>query len=316
MSSDPYSEYVWHKILDHMEEAVVIYDKNGGLTYWNKKFKELYGYADDELSVGIHFAELGKIDIAKGHVAVGDDIGDGEEYLARKAGYRKKLKGSFFVHLKDGRWIKTTDRRLPDGGFVSVQTDITELRQLQLSLVEKNQRLANSNAELQASLDTDFLTGALSRKAIISKVEDTLAIGPQGGDAKHAMLLDLDHFKAVNDTHGHLVGDQILQRTVEIARNMSATVQHFGRMGGDEFLGIITLQDDQNLTKIFEEFQFEFNKLCSYYNIDVTSQRVGLSAGFTEIDTKKIGTFHTLYQVLDKALYQAKDLGKNMAVVV
>lgn len=122
------------KILDTTEEAIVVYDKDGGLVFWNQRFKDIYRYRDEDLFQGQHFTRLGEIDVRSGIVAVGDEYGSGEDYLARKREYRRRLEGSFIVQLKDGRWIKTTDRPLSDGGFVSVQTDITEMRALQHEL--------------------------------------------------------------------------------------------------------------------------------------------------------------------------------------
>ena len=86
-----------------------------------------------------HFRILGEIDMRRGKVVIEDEEGEG--HLERKAVYRKSLKGSFTVKLQDGRWIRTTDRPMPDGGFVSVHVDITELKQAQEKI---------SSAETQA----------------------------------------------------------------------------------------------------------------------------------------------------------------------
>lgn len=87
--------------LDCMEEAFVVYDKDGYLVECNNAFKRLYNYTDEQAKPGIHFRELGVIDIENGNVAIGTT--GGEDYLALKAEDRKKLQGSFDVLLKDGR---------------------------------------------------------------------------------------------------------------------------------------------------------------------------------------------------------------------
>lgn len=139
-------------VLDTIEEAIVVYDKDGGLVYWNDRFKEIYAYRDEDLFPGQHFSELGRIDIATGNVAIGDDYGTGEDYLARKREYRTRLQGSFTVQLKDGRWIKTTDRRLTGGGFVSVQTDITALRSFQDQLEAQVRQETEKRMEIAGKL--------------------------------------------------------------------------------------------------------------------------------------------------------------------
>lgn len=138
--------------VNHISEAFVIYDADGHLVTCNHIFRELYGYTEEEASPGVHFQELGRIDVERGNVAIGDQYGDGEGYLERKAAYRKKLEGSFIVHLKDGRWIKTTDRLLPSGGFVSIQSDITELKTTELELLQ-----AKEKAELASMTKSEFL---------------------------------------------------------------------------------------------------------------------------------------------------------------
>ncbi|WP_169568940.1 PAS domain-containing sensor histidine kinase [Sneathiella limimaris] len=138
--------------LDNISEAFVIYDKDGYLVTCNEKFRTLYGYSAEEAAPGVHFRTLGEIDVARGNVAIGDEFGSDEEYLERKAEYRRKLTGSFVVHLKDGRWIKTTDRPTSKGGFVSIQSDITDIKKHEAQLLQ-----AKEQAELANRAKSDFM---------------------------------------------------------------------------------------------------------------------------------------------------------------
>lgn len=67
------------KILDTTEEAIVAYDKDGGLMFWNQRFKDIYHYKDEDLFPGQHFTKLGEIDVRSGNVAIGDEYGSGED---------------------------------------------------------------------------------------------------------------------------------------------------------------------------------------------------------------------------------------------
>lgn len=147
--------------LDELRDAFVIYDRDGRLVVCNRRFRDLYGYTEEQAHPGVHFRELGEIDVRRGNVIIGDGEGmDG--YLERKAEYRRRLSGGFDVLLRDGRWLQTRDRRMPDGGFVSIQTDITETRRASSEL-----RAAKDAAE-QALRDAQAANAQLAQFAYVA----------------------------------------------------------------------------------------------------------------------------------------------------
>ncbi len=148
----PSAYQIWSEAFNSTSEAIVIYDADGLLVACNQSFRDLYNYSEAEACPGVHFAELGRIDVERGNVVIGDEFGGGEEYLRRKADYREKLEGSFIIRLKDGRWIKTIDRPVTQGGFVSMQVDVTEMKR-----TEEELRKAKEAAELAAQSKSEFL---------------------------------------------------------------------------------------------------------------------------------------------------------------
>ena len=124
----------------------------------------------------MHFSELGKIDLQNGNVVTTEYVGEKEEYLVLKSKYRKDLTGSFTVQFQDGRFIKTTDRSLPDGGFISIQTDVTELnnslRALEVKSHEASEASAASQAWLKVLESSPFATNLLNSNFIIQNTSE------------------------------------------------------------------------------------------------------------------------------------------------
>lgn len=142
------AEDTLHDAIENITEAFVVYDADGRLVICNPSFRNLYSYTEEEARPGVHFSELGKIDVERGNV-VAQNMSN-EEYLALKAKYRKELTGDFIVHLIDGRIIKTRDRRTSSGDFVSIQEDITDqVRKEQQLRDAKNQADAANHAKSQ-----------------------------------------------------------------------------------------------------------------------------------------------------------------------
>ncbi len=149
--------------IDTISEAFVVYDKAGLLVICNQQFRDLYCYSEVEAKPGVHFHELGLLDVERNNVVVGNQSAD--QYLNQKARYRKELKEDLIVELSDGRRIRTRDRKTSGGGFVSIQEDVTEefekTKMLKRSLQEaddandvKSKFLANMSHELRTPLNS------------------------------------------------------------------------------------------------------------------------------------------------------------------
>lgn len=197
---------LYAEAVENSSEAIVIYDADGLLVTCNRNFRDLYGYSAEEARPGVHFADLGRIDVERGNVVVGDEFGGGDDYLQRKAEYRRRLQGSFIVRLKDGRWIKTTDRPMDGGGFVSVQVDITDIKNN-----EEELRRAKEEAEEASRLKSEFLANIshdlrTPLNSIIGFSDMMLneAWGPVG-DARYKEYLEAIHYSG--DLLLALVGD-------------------------------------------------------------------------------------------------------------
>ncbi|OEJ69646.1 PAS domain S-box protein [Magnetovibrio blakemorei] len=120
--------------INSMPEGFVLYDQDGKLVICNSRFRNDYGYTQAQARPGVHFMDLGLIDVMQGNVVVPEGYKNADEYLQIRLKYRIKLEGTFQVILKDGRQLMTQDRRTSSGGLVSVQTDITKIKQTEDAL--------------------------------------------------------------------------------------------------------------------------------------------------------------------------------------
>lgn len=150
----------------------------------------------------------------------------------------------------------------------------------------------------------DPLTGAGNRRGLASKLDDVVNSHRRNATMASMLLLDLDHFKAVNDVHGHAVGDQILQHITEIINLRIRVTDSLYRIGGEEFVVVLEGQNLERATHLSEQLRtlVEANELAP-------DQSVTISLGVAELrgDESANDWMHRA----DGALYQAKHSGRN-----
>lgn len=326
---------IFNSAVNSMLEALVVYDEDGCLLACNPAFLEMYGYAAHEASPGTHFRVLGEIDVRRGNVVVEDE--EGEDYLLRKAAYRENLKGSFTVKLEDGRWIRTTDRSIPNRGFVSVHVDITELkeaqermseaenqaRQHQRDLAQLNQSLEQQIVERTRELEeakliaerqarTDPLTGFNNRRAFFETAGVIHESACRFSHPYSIMMIDIDHFKNVNDTHGHMIGDQVIQ---ELSRSIVKVIRRSdmaARIGGDEFAAILPETSSQDVRVLADRLRSSCSN--NVLSLDGQELQFSVSIGIAEHNGDETSISQVISRA-DGALYQAKNKGRNSVVV-
>ncbi|WP_155989812.1 EAL domain-containing protein [Thermithiobacillus tepidarius DSM 3134] len=285
--------------LESIGEAVITTDVDGRVQYLNPVAKLLTGWPDEEAR-GAALAEVF-------HVideATGASAPDPVRACLAVNGIVNAA-GDSILRRRDGREFAIEHTAAPirdrDGGVsgvVLVFRDVTEMRGMARQL------------SYQASHDP--LTGLLNRREFELRLEHALA-SAQAGDVQHALLyVDLDQFKVVNDTCGHVAGDELLKQLALLLRPRLRGSDTLARLGGDEF-GVLlegcmpakAREIADGLRQVLSDFRFVWQ--------DKTFS-VGASIGIAPITARSASSTEIL-SAADSACYVAKDLGRNRAHV-
>ncbi|ADG81298.1 GGDEF domain-containing protein [Thermincola potens] len=160
---------------------------------------------------------------------------------------------------------------------------------------------------LNREANTDALTGLHNRKYFYTKLSELKTKGPIS-----LLLIDLDDFKSINDTYGHIVGDQVLQQFAEILRRNTRKDDVIARWGGEEFAVILPQTDTQEAIKVASRIRTAVeNHLFSYENITC---RITVSVGITSTREKADTGIEQFVKVADEALYRAKEKKNYIAI--
>ncbi len=163
-------------------------------------------------------------------------------------------------------------------------------------------------ANLQKQSMTDSLTGLLNKSTFNDLAKQEISNKEKGKKTLALVMFDLDHFKKINDTFGHPVGDDVL---VAFASDLNFHIRQnkiSGRFGGEEFCALISEDNKYEIVKSLENFREKFSK--RNFVVDGTTFNVTVSAGVIFIDDR-FTTLERLFEIADKALYESKNNGRN-----
>lgn len=203
--------------LTSMSQGVCLFDRDQRVIVANDSYAKLYGLSPDTIEPGTTLREILEARVAGGIYAQDTDR---EKFVETAiATFTQEVIET--LHLADGRSIAVLRRPLVDGGVISTHEDITDRirAEKQIAYLAKH----------------DILTELPNRALLRECLERDIAAMNEGGRALAVLLLDLDHFKEVNDTLGHPVGDVLLKEVAARLSHCTKTGDTIGRLGGDEF---------------------------------------------------------------------------------
>lgn len=280
--------------IEQSGNTIVITDERGAIQYANPRFEQTTGYL------------LGEVKGQNPRILKSGNHGeDFYRDLWRTILGGQIWRGEIQNRRKDGAlyWEATTIAPVQDDNgrvtnYIAIKEDVTERKEMEASL----ERLAT----------TDSLTGAMNRHKLTATADHELERARRYNHPLSIIMLDIDHFKQINDQYGHAVGDFAIQRTAQTLLENLRGIDYLGRYGGDEFVIVLPETDVTEAKKVAERIRAKFEG----QNIKIGDQdvQISVSIGLACISCSKDDPaldFNASVQFADKALYAAKSAGRN-----
>lgn len=276
---------------------IALYDADDNLLFGNAAFARCFL---EGMRAPIHFRDI----LRHGHASqrgVKVDCGDVERFIADVCTRRRSVPyRAFQTDLLDGTWLWMTETVLDDGHFLTIGSDITALKH------EERRLRQDRDSAMHDSL-TDALTGLPNRRKLMARLQLAAEQCASGGQPLALALIDLDRFKAINDNHGHEVGDEVLRSFASYCNSQIAPPNSFGRLGGEEFLLIMPGSDVASAAKLLERLRQALPSV--ELGSELPPLRYTFSAGVAAVTGNE--TPSQAMRRADHALYAAKAHGRD-----
>jgi diguanylate cyclase (GGDEF)-like protein len=197
------------------------------------------------------------------------------------------------------------------GSLCAIDTRVRDFAPDQLAALHGLAPIVVEQMELRLLAERDALSGALTRRAFVAAVDRQIALYLRHDRPAALLLLDIDHFKAVNDTHGHPAGDMVIEAVADLCRTLSRPSDAFGRLGGEEFGLLLPETGETEAVLAAQRFCDAIAALTIPHDPPL---RVTASFGVAAIDPHRV-TSGSWIGAADAALYAAKRGGRNRAML-
>ncbi len=278
--------------LDAAANGVVITDKTAIIIWANSAFVRLTGYSPEEV-VGKKPNQLTKSGLQDEtfYQSMWTDLTAGQHWRGELINKRKN--GSLYHEELSIAPVKNGAGEITH--FIGIKEDITERKEME--------------AQLQKLASTDPLTGLLNRRVFLERLDQERAkVARLPHYVAVLLMLDLDFFKRINDTYGHVTGDAMLKAFAEIALNNSRAIDVTARLGGEEFAILLAGADKNDAMTMAERLREQVAEITIDHELGPV--RITVSIGAAALLANDINGDAVLHRA-DAALYEAKDRGRN-----
>lgn len=281
-------------IVDNIDQGISLYDRNLRLVGWNDRYRELFDLPSSLIHKGARFEDIIRYNADNGEYPDerADDAVRDRVRRAREATEHR------YDHVRPtGRVIEVRGGPMPDGGFIASYTDVTERRDLE--------------DELRRLATTDPLTGAHNRRHFLDRTHRAAARCRRYDHDLCVLMIDADHFKAINDTHGHVTGDEVLRALAQVCMAQLRETDIFGRYGGEEFIAALP----ETPLEVAVDAAERLRRVLAATPIPVVDGGAGeifvtVSIGVAAYIADDAGVEQAINRA-DEALYAAKEAGRN-----
>jgi diguanylate cyclase (GGDEF)-like protein len=278
-------------IVESLSQGFLLYDAADHLVIRNSHFLDLYPNLRDLAQQGAVYADVVRAELASGDLPLrGEEL---EADFEKRLSQHKVRHSAHERQIGVNRWIQINEHRTGDGGTVVLYTDISELKRRE--------------RDIRHMAEHDALTGLPNRVLFRQRVEDTIVATKRSRGLAAVMCLDIDHFKHVNDTLGHPVGDRLLCAISERLEQELRSEDTAARLGGDEFAIIIRkVQTPEAVASLATRLLVELNQPV---HIDGQQIMASTSIGIALISPHSEDA-DCVIKSADLALYRAKADGR------
>lgn len=290
-----------------MSDGFAMFDRQGYLIFCNEQYRNAFPLSGSARVVGAHISDIVRQTAeTRERLNVPYDSVDEWITVATSTLHRNKDEE---VQLHNGDWRSIKTRLATDGTAMVVVSDITVMKQAEIAL-----RL--SAEQLKNLAETDGLTGIVNRRAFDEAFMREAARCARGNAPLSLLMIDLDRFKAYNDTYGHPAGDQCLRLVSKCLLNSAKRPGDIvARYGGEEFVVLLPEADEKAAAVVAEKFARllgEENIVHAQSEFGHVTASIGIASAMGHLLQAEPGR---LLSEADAALYEAKMRGRNRILV-
>jgi diguanylate cyclase (GGDEF)-like protein/PAS domain S-box-containing protein len=293
----------YRDLIDNLYDGVYFVDKDRVITYWNKGAERITGYASAQ-AVGrscrdslLNHVTANGVPLCHQNCPLAAVMKDG---IPREA--------EVFLHHADGHRVPVLVRATPLRDREGQIAGAIESFSSNTGAVTARQKLH----EMRRVAFSDALTGIGNRKHLEGRLSAALAEFRENSASAGLLFIDVDNFKSFNDTHGHEVGDKVLQMVASTLQHAVRESDTTGRWGGEEFLSILYgVPDDQTLFKVAEKLRL----LVEHSSLSIGPQSLAVTVSIGGTMIAPGDTAETFVRRADGLMYQSKRTGRNKTTI-